>query len=365
MLRTGYGLYYGAFENRGGNPSLGYNYPFQFTLVYESPNDDLAEPTAGWIARRPRCPRSDRSRSGQRQRERPDAARCRVRLQDAAVSQLQRDAADRRVAESLDRDRIRRHAGTQPRDVHRHEQRERRCCRRAPTRSPYVDWPDFARGSLLVRTVGVSSYDSLQTKFRRRYARRVGVPGELHAERRRRPTPATRCRAAASAAFARPIWPAGILKNDIGLSGFHTKHAFVFSGNYDLPGHGSDPRRLAHQLGGVALQRPGADHQLLGGDRVRDRLLCARGRRSVRRQPQRDAVLQSGRVCDPESGCHDRSDRLQPARRQAQPGDRTAVATTRHGLCEADSRSSASVSSRFASRPSTSRTRRRSTCPDR
>ena len=38
VVRTGYGLYYGAFENRGGNPSLGYNYPFQFTLLYESPN---------------------------------------------------------------------------------------------------------------------------------------------------------------------------------------------------------------------------------------------------------------------------------------------------------------------------------------
>ena len=38
VLRSGYGLYYGAFENRGGNPSLGYNYPFQFTLVYLSPN---------------------------------------------------------------------------------------------------------------------------------------------------------------------------------------------------------------------------------------------------------------------------------------------------------------------------------------
>mgnify|MGYP003297165102 CR=1 FL=1 len=33
----------------------------------------------------------------------------------------------------------------------------------------FVQWPDFARGSLLVRTVGVSSYDSLQTKFQRRY----------------------------------------------------------------------------------------------------------------------------------------------------------------------------------------------------
>jgi hypothetical protein len=33
------GLFYGAFENRGGNPSLGYNYPFQFTLIYNAPND--------------------------------------------------------------------------------------------------------------------------------------------------------------------------------------------------------------------------------------------------------------------------------------------------------------------------------------
>jgi len=30
VVRGGYGLYYGAFENRGGAPNLGYNYPFQF-----------------------------------------------------------------------------------------------------------------------------------------------------------------------------------------------------------------------------------------------------------------------------------------------------------------------------------------------
>ncbi len=28
------------------------------------------------------------------------------------------------------------------------------------------------------------------------------------------------------------------LENDVGLSGFHTRHALVFSGNYDLPGSG-------------------------------------------------------------------------------------------------------------------------------
>lgn len=38
VLRAGYGIYYGAFENRGGYPSLGYNYPFQYSFSFPSPN---------------------------------------------------------------------------------------------------------------------------------------------------------------------------------------------------------------------------------------------------------------------------------------------------------------------------------------
>lgn len=32
VVRGGFGIFYGAFENRGGYPSLGYNYPFQFEI---------------------------------------------------------------------------------------------------------------------------------------------------------------------------------------------------------------------------------------------------------------------------------------------------------------------------------------------
>jgi hypothetical protein len=32
VIRGGYGIFYGAFENLGGYPSLGYNYPFQFEV---------------------------------------------------------------------------------------------------------------------------------------------------------------------------------------------------------------------------------------------------------------------------------------------------------------------------------------------
>jgi hypothetical protein len=39
VVRGGYGIYYGAFENRGGFPNLGYNYPFQFDFNFIAPSD--------------------------------------------------------------------------------------------------------------------------------------------------------------------------------------------------------------------------------------------------------------------------------------------------------------------------------------
>ena len=135
VVRAGYGLFYGAFENRGGNPSLGYNYPFQFTLQYQSQDAVAAEPPVGQLARRPDRAPAHRAGPGQRERQRPQHARRRVRLQDAAVSQLQRDAAERAGLASLDRGRLRRHPRPQPGDVHRHEQRPAAAARRAPTRS--------------------------------------------------------------------------------------------------------------------------------------------------------------------------------------------------------------------------------------
>ena len=110
VLRAGYGLFYGAFENRGGNPSLGYNYPFQFTLNYQSPNDTqpnrLPDGSLVGLDARERIPLDPLDR----QRQRARAARRRVRLQDAAVPQLQRDVADGAARPERRRGRLRRHA---------------------------------------------------------------------------------------------------------------------------------------------------------------------------------------------------------------------------------------------------------------
>ena len=35
VARVGFGIFYGAFENRGGYPSLGYNYPFEYVLAFQ------------------------------------------------------------------------------------------------------------------------------------------------------------------------------------------------------------------------------------------------------------------------------------------------------------------------------------------
>ena len=171
----------------------------------------------------------------------------------------------------------------------------------------HVTWPNFARGSLLVRTVGVSDYDSLQMKFQRRYHAGLGflVSYTLSDST----TNAGDSLSGGGVGGLRAPDVAGwSLENDIGQSGFYTKHALVFSGTYDLPGKWRDPRRLARQLGRVDLQRPGADDQLLHYHRRRDGLLCARRRRPVCGQPRREPVLQPGGVCQSRSGRDDRAD---------------------------------------------------------
>ena len=113
-----------------------------------------------------------------------------------------------------------------------------------------------------MRTVGVSDYDSLQMKFQRRY--HAGLRFLLSYTLSDSTTNAGDSLSGGGVGGLRaPDVVGWDLENDIGKSGFYTKHALVFSGNYDLPGTWSDPRRLARQLGRVDLQRPGADDQLL------------------------------------------------------------------------------------------------------
>ena len=105
----------------------------------------------------------------------------------------------------------------------------------------HVQWPTFARGSLLVRTVGVSDYDSLQMQFQRRYHQGLQFADELHALRSPRHNAGDSLSGGGvGRPFAHRTWSGWDLKNDIGLSGFHTKHMRSCSAEATIfPGSGA------------------------------------------------------------------------------------------------------------------------------
>ena len=151
VFRGGYGMFYGAFENRGGYPSLGYNYPFQFDFSFPASNDwtpvTYADGTTGTLERGlwpiPMDP-SLVNGTG------PESARHRVRLQDPLHAGLQLDLAVRVPAEQLLRSRLCRdsRAGTSRPSPVRTPVADP-ASRHDPT--PYIPWPDFARGQPYAR----------------------------------------------------------------------------------------------------------------------------------------------------------------------------------------------------------------------
>jgi hypothetical protein len=236
VVRAGYGLFYGAFENRGGNPSLGYNYPFQFTLLYQSPN--AVEPNilpGGALA-------------GLNARDHIVLDPVNVNANGLSMRGVEFDYKTPRYHNynvTLQTEVLPNHSievgyvGTRGRNLETFTGMNNVNVLLPPGTNPqpYVDWPSFARGSLLIRTVGVSSYDSLQTKFQRRYHN--GLQFLLSYTLSDSKTNAGDSLSGGGVGGLRaPDVEGWDLENDIGLSGFHTKHAFVFSGNYDLPGRG-------------------------------------------------------------------------------------------------------------------------------
>jgi hypothetical protein len=237
VLRSGYGLFYGAFENRGGNPSLGYNYPFQFTLIYQAPNDTT--PT--------RLPDGSLASLDARQHIVLDPIN--VNANGLSMRGVEFDYKTPRYHNynvTLQTEIFPNHSievgyvGTRGRNLETFTGMNNVKMLLPPGTNPqqFVQWPDFARGSLLVRTVGVSDYDSLQTKFQRRYFN--GLQFLLSYTLSESKTNAGDSLSGGGVGGLRGPDVAGWdLKNDIGLSGFHTRHALVFSGNYDLPGKGA------------------------------------------------------------------------------------------------------------------------------
>jgi hypothetical protein len=237
VLRSGYGLFYGAFENRGGNPSLGYNYPFQFVLQYFSPND--VEPN--------RLP--DGSLVDLTVRDRIVLDPVNVNANGLQLRGVEFDYKTPRYHSfnvMLQTELFQNHAveagyvGTRGRHLETFTGMNNVQVLLPPGTNPqpHVQFPNFARGSLFVRPVGVSDYDALQLKFQRRY--HAGLSFLLSYTLSEATTNAGDSLSGGGIGGLRgPDVRGWDLQNDVGLSSFHTRHALVFSGNFELPGRGA------------------------------------------------------------------------------------------------------------------------------
>jgi hypothetical protein len=234
VVRGGYGIYYGAFENRGGSPSLGYNYPFQYSFTFRDANAEspLVFPngTTGTLenglAGVPLNPASVNAsglslRGIQLNYKTPYVQSYNLTLQYQLTSA---DSIEAGYVASLSR-HLESFVGANDQSV---------LLPLGYNPQKYVPFPDFARGSSYADTVGVANYHSLQTKYQRRFAN--GLTGLFSYTFAKTLTDAGDLLSGGGVAgYRAPYLPGWGIKKDMGLAPFDIRHAVSFSGTYDLP----------------------------------------------------------------------------------------------------------------------------------
>ena len=237
VMRGGYGIYFGAFENRGGYPNLGYNYPFQFSFSFPTADRDSLSPVKF-----------------------PDGS---VATLETGLSKVVMDPALVQAGGGLDLRGIQFHYKTPyvqsynytwqyaltnnqtfeagyVASLSRHL--ETFIGHNQPTimlppgtnTQPYIPLQNFARGSSFASTVGNAHYHSLQAKYSKRvseglnflmaytWAKTLTNAGDLLSG------------GAVGGNRAPYLQDFGIGK-EMGLAGFDIRHAFVVSGTYNIP----------------------------------------------------------------------------------------------------------------------------------
>jgi Carboxypeptidase regulatory-like domain/TonB-dependent Receptor Plug Domain/TonB dependent receptor len=237
VARVGFGIFYGAFENRGGDPSLGYNYPFEYVLQFQDtsnggvgsvtptifPNGSYGtlENGLNGISLTPASVSGNglQFRGVQLHYQTPYTEGFNLMLQYALTSQ---DSIQAGYVGSTGR-HIEAFSGTNnPSEI----------LPPSTPITPYLAFPDFANGASYDETAGSTSYNSLQTKYERRFSHGFNM--------------------LAGYTWARTLTDAGdLLSNggvggfrapqitgisyDRGLASFNINHSFVASGTYELP----------------------------------------------------------------------------------------------------------------------------------
>ena len=234
VVRGGYGVYYGAFENRGGFPNLGYNYPFQFDFNFQPADAWTPVKFAdGNIATLERglssVPMDPRLVNGRFLSLRGIEFNYKTPYTQGYNFTVQYEAMKNTSIEVAYVASLARHLETFMGSNHVMQVL-------TPSANPqlFIPWPDFARGASYASTNGNSHYHSMQNKFSRRFdnglnflmtytwAKTLTNAGDL-------------LNGGNVGGFRGAMIPGMGTKADMALASFHINHAYTFNGSYELP----------------------------------------------------------------------------------------------------------------------------------
>ena len=237
VVRGGYGIFYGAFENRGGYPSLGYNYPFEYQLSYaDSSNGGVGSVTPVIYSNGSTGTLENGLQAVQLSPTQVNASQLVLRGVQLHYQTPYTEGFNLMTQYELTpQDSIQAgYVGSAARHLEAFAGTNLVPLILPPgtPTTPYVAFPDFAQGSSYDITAGSSSYNSLQTKYEHRFSRGFQM--------------------LAGFTWAKSLSDAGDLlsnggvggfrapaitgiKYDRGLASFDIRHSFVASGTYQLP----------------------------------------------------------------------------------------------------------------------------------
>lgn len=252
VMRGGYGIFWGAFENRGGSPSLGYNYPFQYAFSYPAanavsptvyPNGTIATIENG-LSSVPLNPTAVNAfglsmRSIQFRYKTPYVQSYNFTLEYQLSNS---DVFSAGYVASLSR-HLEAFVGTNLQSV---------LLPLGTNPLEYVPFPDFARGSSYAATAGTANYHALQTKYQHRFSK--GLTTLISYTYSKALTDAGDLLSNGNLAGFRAANIPGVgIQYDYGLAAFDIRHAFSASGSYDLPFGKGRRYEFSNKIGEFAL----------------------------------------------------------------------------------------------------------------
>jgi carboxypeptidase family protein len=246
VIRGGYGIFYGAFENRGGYPSLGYNYPFQFEVgLTDASNGGIStvtpvtytDGTTGTLENgMSGIPLDPLKVSYSGLALRGIQLHYQTPYTEGFNGTLQYQLTQHDSVEAG-------YVGSQARHLEASEG-QNNVTQLLPPGTPttgatnYIPFPDFGAGMPYYGTVGNSSYNSLQTKWVHQSSKGLDVLLGYTLAKARTDAGDSLSGGGVSGYRAPGIVP---ISYDTGLASFNITHAFVASGTYALPvGNGKD-----------------------------------------------------------------------------------------------------------------------------